>query len=357
MSDCPFSCSSSAATPQKDLARLPHAVPHTVLMAKLSWAEDLELRQSAMNWLEQRTHDGSIPIHKEDFKEFEYHGKYLPLRNPQMGIHKPKGMNAALSITTTYTTPGNSRPYADEIGPDGAPRYKWEKTDPSYYTNASLRLAMQRRLPIIWFWGIGESLYDAIFPVFLVGEEPSLHQFIVSVDGTQGAELLSGMTEEVSRRYRLRETKQRLHQPVFRSMVLRAYRTRCAICKLGHSSLLDAAHIIDDSSEAGIAAVRNGMTLCKIHHAAFDSGILGVDPHYRISIREDILEEVDGPILEFGLKRAHGTKLSNMPATKSERPSSDLLEVHFEQFKSRTSFRETRHDYAFPARTNSPFEN
>ena len=44
--------------------------------------------------------------------------------------------------------------------------------------------------------------------------------------------------------------------------------------------------------------MRNGLALCKIHHAAYDSRILGVSPDLVVQIRADILDETDGPLLE-----------------------------------------------------------
>jgi predicted restriction endonuclease len=38
----------------------------------------------------------------------------------------------------------------------------------------------------------------------------------------------------------------RLHQVAFRERVLRAYAERCALCRLRHQELLDAAHITPD---------------------------------------------------------------------------------------------------------------
>ena len=90
-----------------------------------------------------------------------------------------------------------------------------------------------------------------------------------------------------------------------RATVLHAYDTRCAVCALRHVELLDAAHIVSDREEAGIAAVRNGLALCKIHHAAFDSSVLGIRPDLVVEIRSDVLNEIDGPMLEHGLKGRH----------------------------------------------------
>jgi putative restriction endonuclease len=53
--------------------------------------------------------------------------------------------------------------------------------------------------------------------------------------------------------------------------------------------------------------IDNGIPLCKLHHAAYDSFILGVTPDYIIHVREDVLEEEDGPVLQHGLKGLHKT--------------------------------------------------
>jgi putative restriction endonuclease len=98
--------------------------------------------------------------------------------------------------------------------------------------------------------------------------------------------------------------------------------------------LLDAAHIIPDSHERGIAAVRNGLALCKIHHAAYDSNILGIRPDLVVQIKSDLLDEVDAPMLQYGLKERHNQKLMVLPHTRSERPGADFLEFRYELFQS-----------------------
>lgn len=139
------------------------------------------------------------------------------------------------------------------------------------------------------------------------------------------------------RRYVDRVTKQRLHQPVFRSSVLRAYVRRCAVCALAHSSLLDAAHIVPDSHELGEASVSNGLALCKLHHAAFDAGILGIRPDLVVRIRGDILEEVDGPMLTHGLQHRHNEPLMVIPSVRSERPGQKYLEKAFSKFMGQSA--------------------
>jgi putative restriction endonuclease len=117
-----------------------------------------------------------------------------------------------------------------------------------------------------------------------------------------------------------------VHQPVFRASVMRAYGTRCAVCALRHHQLLDAAHIVADREEAGVGAVRNGLALCKIRHAAYDCPVLGIRPDLVVEIRADLLDEVDGPMSEHGLKGRHGQRLLALPAARAERPDRELLD-------------------------------
>ena len=136
------------------------------------------------------------------------------------------------------------------------------------------------------------------------------------------------------RQYLRSETLRRLHQPVFRGLVMRAYRNQCCVCRLRHGALLDAAHIVEDRHDLGVAAVRNGLALCKIHHAAYDSGILGVTPRLEVQIRSDVLAETDGPLLEHGLKKLHGQHLQVLPLSRRESPDPELLEIHYARFRS-----------------------
>ena len=110
-----------------------------------------------------------------------------------------------------------------------------------------------------------------------------------------------------------------------------AYQEHCAICKLKHRELLDAAHIIPDK-EGGEPVVQNGLALCKIHHAAFDQNIIGITPDYQIHVRKDILEEIDGPMLKHGIQEMHGSKLI-LPRAESKRPKREWLEERYQSFR------------------------
>ena len=113
--------------------------------------------------------------------------------------------------------------------------------------------------------------------------------------------------------------------------VLHAYRVHCAICNLQHRSLLDAAHIIPDNV-GGKPEVSNGLSLCKIHHAAYDQNILGINPDYKIEIRKDILAEIDGPMFKYGLQKMNGHKLI-LPRSIQNRPDINGLDIRYQKFK------------------------
>ncbi len=69
--------------------------------------------------------------------------------------------------------------------------------------------------------------------------------------------------------------------------------------------LLDAAHIIEDSPLYGQPVIENGLAMCKIHHAAYDGAMLGIDPDGIVHVGRDLLQAKDGPMLHHGLQGFH----------------------------------------------------
>jgi putative restriction endonuclease len=135
------------------------------------------------------------------------------------------------------------------------------------------------------------------------------------------------------RGYVLRLTKQRLHQPVFRTRVLRAYADTCAMCRLRHAELLDAAHILPDTHPQGLPVVPNGLALCKIHHAAYDMNIVGIRPDLYIEVQPKVLAEVDGPMLRHGLQEMSGMRIF-VPRSRDSQPDRDRLEKRYDEFRA-----------------------
>jgi putative restriction endonuclease len=272
-------------------------------------------------------HPGGIP--SAVINSFVFEG--APLRLVvQPGIWKPARLSAALTIRTTYTPDGGDAPYQDEVGSDGTLRYKWRGTDSEQSDNRALREAMVRQVPLAYFYPVTKGVYHAIYPVYLVEEDRQRHEFAVDVgefpDHAEPGETL------LDRRYTRRLTLQRLHQVVFRPRVLRAYESRCALCRLGHAPLLDAAHILPDNHQRGEPIVPNGLAMCKIHHAAYDANIIGIRPDRVVEVRDDVLTEIDGPMLRHGLQEMHGSTIF-LPRSRRDHPDPTRLDERYEQFR------------------------
>jgi putative restriction endonuclease len=197
--------------------------------------------------------------------------------------------------------------------------------------NSKLRRAYELGTPLILLRKIADGVYVPVFPVFVVGDDREARQFLIALDESLRFIRDPLHPTEDQRRYAERIVRQRLHQPVFRGQVIRAYERRCAVCSLRHPELLDAAHIINDSHDEGIAHVTNGLSLCKIHHAAFDKLLMGVTTSYEVRINRELLEEVDGPMLKYGLQEMHGRRLE-LPRSRREWPDPERLAHRWSAF-------------------------
>lgn len=294
---------------------------------------DKLVRLAAFRFLEKQTTVYGEVLPRTLLAEgFIFEGRRVPLIGPQ-GIFKPAVLpDTPISITTAPPKPNVPLPYDDQLYQHGLLSYRYRGKDPNYPGNVGLRRAMRNKVPLIYHYGIVPGRYLSIWPVYIVGDDRARLTFTVAVDDARLAtEVLPEWGEELRRVYVARVTYQRLHQHSFRERVLRAYREQCAVCRLRHAELLEAAHILPDRHPLGEPTVQNGLALCKLHHAAFDRHILGVRPDLVVEIRRNILEEVDGPMLQHGLKLMHGKKL-HVPRSKNLRPREEFLRERYDLF-------------------------
>lgn len=249
---------------------------------------------------------------------------------------KDSSSEMPLTITTVPVIEGRERPYEDEMDENGLLLYRYRGIDPTHRDNSGLRLAMRRGVPLIYLFGVVRGEYMPVWPVFIVRDNPTSLVFSVAVDlkdtsVTDVPDLVSNVAN-ARRAYVTRTTQQRLHQAGFRIRVIRAYQGRCAVCRLRHFELLDAAHILPDRHPKGDPSVSNGLALCKLHHAAFDGQILGVRPDLVVEIREDILREKDGPMLVHGIQGFQGSQIV-IPIRRELQPDREFLAERYEIFK------------------------
>jgi putative restriction endonuclease len=296
------------------------------------------IRTAAFHWLQsqEQIHGETLPRTILE-NGFEHDGVRVPLLGPQ-GIFKPQVFKTVpLSITTSPNSP-----YQDSFREDNLLLYSYRGRDPLHRDNVGLRTAMKQRIPLIYFHGIMPGKYVASWPVYILYDNPSQLMFTVAVDDKvlvrnvhQAAveQVTPDDSNTLARRlYVTRMVRQRLHQQTFREKVLAAYKEQCALCRLRHENLLDAAHIIPDSDPEGEPRVSNGLSLCKLHHAAFDAFMIGITPDYKIEVKQSILEESDGPMLQHGLKGMHGGTIV-IPRKGNLQPNREALERRYEGFR------------------------
>ena len=262
---------------------------------------------------------------------FDFDGKKVPFLAPAKGIFRAARQRgpAALSINTSRKSK------YDDASTSSGFSYAYRSGSIDQPDNRALRAAGDIGAPLVYFIGTRPGWYYPIFPAYVIADHPQGNHVIVGVGAVKGIvpsdQATDGLPDEVKRVWSFRETRIRVHQARFRGMVLPAYESQCAICRLKEERLLDAAHIIPDSDPDGAAAIHNGLSLCSIHHRAFDEDLVGISPDYEVRVAERLLDDHDGPMLDL-LKTFHRRSLL-LPSRTNHRPSQEHLARRFEMFR------------------------
>lgn len=288
--------------------------------------EQARIRLDIFAWLEQKLEEKPWLTRDELSNGYSWHGKNIRLVSLQKGIWNPSAFETTLSILSTAKSK-----YSDNWLDNGDIHYDYEDSAPLGGANAKLRLAFKTQTPIIYFEGLAPSKYVPRFPVYVIDDLYHSRKFVVNLSGASDLETSVLPVEPIKREYAERTVLQRVHQPKFRAQVIMAYRTQCAVCRLQHPELLDAAHIIPDHHERGIAAIPNGLSLCKIHHAAYDRNLIGISPNFKVIVDKKLMMEIDGPMLKHGIQEMNGIELQ-LPVRVEEMPSKELLDMRFQAF-------------------------
>lgn len=274
------------------------------------------------------THGEDIPYRGGLEAGFAFRRARVPFLSPQKGIFRAAAQQgeAALSINTSAKSP-----YDDQETPDGF-YYAYRSGSIDQPDNRSLRAAYAHAAPLVYFIATRPGWYKPLYPVYVVGDDPVSRRVLVSPGRMIGPldERAPVLPAPLERQYAAREAKVRLHQARFRGRVLDAYSNRCTICRLRETPLLDAAHILGDLETRGEPVVQNGLSLCSIHHRAFDQNLVGVSPEYTVTISKRLLEDEDGPMLEL-LKTFHDHQIV-LPTHRKLRPDRERLAARFERF-------------------------
>jgi putative restriction endonuclease len=265
---------------------------------------------------------------------FPHGGARVPFLSPQKGIFRAAAQTgpAALSINTS-----SKSPYGDAEVADGY-LYAYRAGATDQPDNRALRQAYVLQVPLVYFVATRPGWYRPLYPSYITADDPGAQRVLVSpgrMVGPLDEPEPVPLEDEIERRYAVRETRVRLHQAVFRGRVLRAYASTCTICRLKEGRLLDAAHIAGDLEAHGEPIVPNGLSLCSIHHRAYDQNLVGVSPDYEVHVSRRLLDDEDGPMLEL-LKQFHAQPIV-LPTRAAWKPDRERLAERFERFTTASS--------------------
>ena len=284
-----------------------------------------QLRQRIMHALAEQTAEHGF-VTRAQLSALDVDGEIRRVIDQSRGIWNPRDMDATLTVVSSP-----SGPYKDEFVGGGLLKYDY-RAGSTRGDNTKLRAAYELELPIILLRKIDTGVYVPVFPTYVVSDNQTQRHFVLALDESLRFLRDPLNPSDAERSYAERVVRQRLHQPEFRGRVLRAYETRCAVCTLKHGRLLDAAHIVGDSDEGGDPVVVNGLSMCKIHHAAYDSNLLGISPDYVVHINRELLDEHDGPMLRHGLQEMNKRPLT-VPERQSDRPDRGRLAQRYDLFR------------------------
>jgi len=186
---------------------------------------------------------------------------------------------------------------------------------------------------LMWYVQEGQPLHNADTDADQVSE------LIDAAPETERVFIDSSQTpEEAARRYELVQTLLAFRDARFRPAVLHAYAYRCAVCGTA-LKLVDAAHIVPVAHPQGSDEITNGLALCRLHHAAYDTGLIGVRSDYRVVLNNDAADRLREAQLDGGLEAFHAAlpRAITLPAVIEVRPDRPRLRVGMEvrQFPAR----------------------
>ncbi len=121
----------------------------------------------------------------------------------------------------------------------------------------------------------------------------------------------------------------------FRREIMRIYNYTCVVCRLriltlDGESVTEAAHIVPFHVSQN-DDVRNGISLCKLHHWTFDKGLISLSGSYQIIVSELMSEE--GPA-GWTLTELRGKSIL-LPEQDLLSPAQEALEWHREEVLQR----------------------
>ncbi|AQG99031.1 HNH endonuclease [Burkholderia sp. KK1] len=262
--------------------------------------------------------------------------------NKAKGIHKPKGIDYAVSVRQSLNSP-----YADHepiIDSDGSWTYRYfqEQLDPAQrdrqFTNRGLMACMNDGVPVgvlrqvklkpqPRYRVLGLALVthwrDGYFEFRSVDLDPSGDNALPIDRVEQAVETAAAFDPsnlEDARRWIDASIVIRQGQPAFRRKLLEAYERRCALTDCAVETVLEAAHICGYMGPE-TNDVRNGLLLRADLHTLYDRALIAIDPDsHEVWIAPELSET------DYAWLAGHSLRLPNDPRCQ---PSRAALHTHW----------------------------
>ena len=292
----------------------------------MSSIEDDSIRLAALSRVaELRALWGDAIPESEIAQGFRLGTELILLKGPQ-GIFKPRQLtDGPLTIMSTLV----SR-YEDELLEE-ANVLRYDYAPPSReHENRGLKALMAEGKPVILLKQVKAKPrpeYLIVAPLFVEGFDDGARQFTLSTraDVTRRTDTQEAVVlREIQRAYGQTTVQTRLHQAYFRRDVLTVHRNRCCVCELRVRPLLQGAHIVPDSDALGVPSVQNGLSLCALHHAAYDRRIIRIKADYTIKVEQEWVR-TDDAFAERSLAAFDGHRIV-LPNAPEHHPSPTFLE-------------------------------
>lgn len=224
----------------------------------------------------------------------------LFLVNKAKGIHKPQGLEYALSIRQSM-----DGPYEDALNwaADGSwqLRYHHEGSDPSYFTNRAMNACRLASVPV----GVLLQVKQKPNPMYrvlglgLITEDRdgafTLRQYATVAERSEASIAVQLPTNAFdssnvadARHRAMKAIAIRRGQPAFRRSLVQAYGGACSLSGCTTGAVLEAAHISPYRGEH-TNHVTNGLLLRADLHTLFDLGLVRIEPGtYTVIVANDL---------------------------------------------------------------------